>query len=314
LIDSADAVLRYCDIKYAVTGVSINENGTTVTAPTIDRCTIKFTSRAGIFGGVKAAPAISCCVIRDIAGSAGIHLQGAYTSTITNTSVSIAPTGIILYGNPNAYFCTTINRCVVYDADMNLTNSPTWWTGYGIYISGDSGRATITNAIIARVSLYCLNKNTLSGWTINENYNLFYPAIGLGGIQTGVASAFDILDADPFFNNPVAGDFSFDPSSPVCISYNCTAFDDCPDIGVSDILRTPSTKQVNIIMISNQLHVSTRGVETICLAIYNLKGHQIWSGSGKEVTWDGSRMNSGVYYYTVQVSGQVFGNSLVITK
>jgi hypothetical protein len=210
LVNSANTILRYCDIKYAQNGVCVNDLGGTAAAPAIDHCTISYTSSSGIYGGVNAAPAISNCTIHHT--NNGIFTNGAGAVSITGTTIYHVPAGIILVGQASPTMSATVDHCTIHDVDMNYTGTPAWWTGYGIFFMNTASTAAITNTIVSTVSLYCMNA-TPSGWTVTEYYNCFYPNIGLGSIQGSVVDTTD-LETDPLFTDAANADFSLDGASP----------------------------------------------------------------------------------------------------
>jgi hypothetical protein len=305
LNNSAANILRYCVIEYAQNGVNINNTGTAPAAPTIDHVIIRNTSMSGIFGGALAAPVISNCTISNT--GSGIFLSGTGTASITNTVIYHVPTGIILAGGTDGLLNTTIDHCTIYDVDMNLTTAPTWWTGYSIFCTNNTGVATITNNIIAKYSLNGLNNKAPAGWTVTEDHNCFYDDGGLGPIgSAGVADGTDIT-GDPMFNDAASGDFTLDPGSP--------AIGLGAQVGIRDFrptLACLAAAGLDIRTTLNQLMVVSRNAKAISLSISDLQGRQIWSGSGSQLTWSGSR--SGVYLYTIRANGQVFGNSIVVAR
>jgi hypothetical protein len=303
LVNSANTILRYCDIKYAQNGVNINDAGGTPAAPTIDHCTISYTSGSGVYGGVAAEPIISNCIIHHT--STGIFFDGAATTSITNTTIYHVPTGIALAGRAGSSGNHTIDHCTIYDVDMNLTTSPTWWTGYSIFLTNTASVVTITNNIIAKYSLNGLNSKAVTGWTLTEDHNCFYDDGGLGPIgNAGVVDGTDIT-GDPMFNDAANADFSLDPSSPA-IGMGI------PGVGIHDrnVLRAAAGLDIRTTL--NQLTVVSRNAQAISLSISDLQGRQLWSGTGSQLTWNGVR--NGVYLYTVKAGAAVFQNSLVIAR
>jgi hypothetical protein len=309
LANSANTVLRYCDIIYAQNGLNINETGTVTTAPVIDNCTISQTTASGIFGGAFSAPQISNCTIHHT--GTGIFVNTAGTFSITNTVIYHVPTGIILAGGAAPVLNATIDHCTIYDVDMNLTTNPQWWTGYGVFPCNTAGTLTFTNNIVSTVSLYCLAAAT--GWTFTETNNCFYANIGLGSIQSTVVNGTD-LETDPLFTDAAGGDFSLDSASP-CLTAGSGGSTMGAPVGIHSIPATTArlaAAGLDVRATLNQLTVASKNAKAISLSISDLQGRQVWSGMGKQLTWNGA--HNGVYLYTIKAGAAVFQNSVVIAR
>jgi hypothetical protein len=309
--NNANTTFKYCDFSYAQVGLEWrNDAGKTdITRTTVENCTFKHFSMSGMYGTSNCELNLIGCTFEDLK-SVGIFMHGSGPVNITDCIINTVSAGIVdaaLTGYTNQVM--TIDHLTMYNVDMNLASSPTWWTGYGIYCCNTPNQTlNITNSIVSTVSLNGLAK---SGFTVNENHNCFNTNVdlgtGLGAIQGGTVHATD-LEADPLFTDAANGDFSLDGASP-CLTAGIGGVAmgavHAP-IGIHDRTSVTGTRSMELAASPNPLSDRTtfsltRGdVRTSRVAIYTPAGRLVRSLAPGTLTWNGcnaqgNRVEPGVY-------------------
>ena len=179
----------------------------------IQNTIIRHMKRSGVYITSGGEPDFINCVFHDI-NSAGVFAHGARTvdlkfCAIYDVSVGIICAGEQWWSRPPKVIGM---NCVIYKVDSLKTDTPKWWTGFGIYCSNAVGTVYWYNGIIHTSTKEGVALNT---WYFNKRNNCYYRT-GPCPIEGGGDLHSKSIEADPLFVNPDSGDFSLQPGSP-CI-------------------------------------------------------------------------------------------------
>lgn len=301
---------------------------------TVANCTIRTMARSGFYITSAGSPTIRNCVFRDLTSS-GIFAHGAENVTVENTFIYNVSVGIINVGEPTWGWNQkmTVNHVTIHHVDGDLASTSQWWTGHGIYCSGDSRQKadlSLTNTIISDVT-YKNNPHTQSAGPIGlacgagtetNDYNCWYQA-GYRNIVGGELGAHAV-EGNPLFTNPAGGDFSLKYGSP-CLNKasdgtHIGAWQGAVGIGEQAGDNIGETR-IQVRSLKGQVIFSMpEGFNR--LDIYSLGGKPVRGfegAAGNEVTWNGldnnnGRMAAGIYFYRVFLGKQALQNAVMLVR
>jgi hypothetical protein len=292
----------------------------------IDRCTIRFMDRSGIYITSAGSPIITNCLFHNLSSTA-VFAHGAQDVSISYSTIYNVSVGLINVGEPSWGWnqTLTVNHVTIDSVNGRRSSSNQWWTGIGIYCAGDiAQRATLnlTNTLVANVASFT-NQYAIpavglykGNSTVTEDYNCWYRT-GQDAMDAGNPATHDV-EADPLLVSSLNPTLGLSAGSP-CLG---TANDGTNigawqgTVGIRDVAG-PAALRVTPNPFTDRVVFMLAGKQVSGLYVFTLDGNPVKAVAG--AAWDGTdqtgdRVQPGVYVYRLMADGEELTGPVMLTR